>query len=347
MRKLTLALFFLIPSLITIFGCKKNVTSQETTYTQDIVYISDRDGNNDVFAMSFEGEGQTNLTRNTNPNSDPSFSADGKKIVFVSEIANQRDIFLMNVDGTDLVNLTDTPYWETWPIFYDNSNKILFNSDENGTWQLFSMNIDGSDRKLLTPSEDNYYYPIVSPDNQNIAYQSDCEGNRELFVMDIDGNNKIKLTETEDTEMAPIFSPDGQKIFYVLISDGLYNICSVNIDGTNFQNLTRELSSDCYLPVFTSDGKQIVFIVDKRSNMDGELIDLYIMGVNGENKRALVENAGTCWAPEVIPNSTKVIFQNDKDGDWEIYSLDLSNKYMNSLTVNSFKDVDAKIRPAF
>ena len=338
MNKLILNIFFNVIVLFVIISCEKNITPYENSFIPDVVFISDRDGNNDVFVMNLNGEFQTNLTKNNNPNSYPSFSDDGKCILFMSRIEDQFDILIMNNDGSELKSITETTFNEVAPIFYHNSNRIIYNSDENSVWQLFSINIDGSEKELLTSSNDNYYYPTISPDEQRIAYQSDCEGNRELFIMDIDGTNKIKLTNTDHIEQSPVFYPNGQKLLYNAKINNIDYIYSMNIDGTDIQNLTADITVGCYLPVFTADEQHIVFLVDRRQTLNGGVLELYIMDIDGGNKRALVEKSGSCWSPEVVSNSATVIFQNDLDGDYEICTIDLSSNHKTVLTSNSSHD---------
>ncbi|MFN2503706.1 MAG: TolB family protein, partial [Acidimicrobiales bacterium] len=49
-----------------------------------IAFISDRDGDNEVFTMNADGTDQVNLTNNTSIEFEPAWSADGSKMVFVS-----------------------------------------------------------------------------------------------------------------------------------------------------------------------------------------------------------------------------------------------------------------------
>ncbi|MFN2505618.1 MAG: TolB family protein, partial [Acidimicrobiales bacterium] len=64
-----------------------------------IVFISDRDGDNEVFTMNPDGSNQVNLTNNTATEFEPAWSADGTKIVFVSNRDANNEIYTMNSDG--------------------------------------------------------------------------------------------------------------------------------------------------------------------------------------------------------------------------------------------------------
>ena len=48
-----------------------------------IVFVSDRDGDNEIFTMNPDGTDQTNLTNNTATEFEPTWYDDGTKIAFV------------------------------------------------------------------------------------------------------------------------------------------------------------------------------------------------------------------------------------------------------------------------
>ena len=64
-----------------------------------IAFVSDRDGNKEIYVMDADGKNQRRLTRNAAPDTDPSWSPDGKRIVFVSDRDGNKEIYVMNADG--------------------------------------------------------------------------------------------------------------------------------------------------------------------------------------------------------------------------------------------------------
>ena len=49
------------------------------------MFLSDRDGDSEIFVMNEDGTGQTQLTSNTVPDATPAWSPDGTRIAFRSE----------------------------------------------------------------------------------------------------------------------------------------------------------------------------------------------------------------------------------------------------------------------
>jgi len=89
---------------------------EDTTIEGKIAFVSDCDGNDEIYIMNIDGSGQTNLTNNQADEWNPFFSPDGNKIVFVSDRDGKMEIYIMNIDGSEQTKLTDEVY-NTNPCF--------------------------------------------------------------------------------------------------------------------------------------------------------------------------------------------------------------------------------------
>jgi TolB protein len=76
-----------------------------------IAFVSDRDGDREIYVMNADGLNQTRLTDSLSFNFEPSFSPDGSKIAFESN----REIYVMNADGSNPINLTNNPAFDQSP----------------------------------------------------------------------------------------------------------------------------------------------------------------------------------------------------------------------------------------
>jgi hypothetical protein len=74
-----------------------------------IAYMSNRDGDFEIFTMRPDGSGVKQLTRNRADDGIQRWSPDGKKLVFVSDRGEDIEIFVMNADGSGIENLTRSP----------------------------------------------------------------------------------------------------------------------------------------------------------------------------------------------------------------------------------------------
>ncbi len=71
-----------------------------------LAFVSNRDGNNEVYLMNADGSGLTQLTNSPAIDAQPAWSPDGKKIAFVSDRDGKNDIYVINTDGSDQARLT-------------------------------------------------------------------------------------------------------------------------------------------------------------------------------------------------------------------------------------------------
>ena len=87
-----------------------------------IAFISNRDGDFEIFVMDADGADQDQLTDNTAVDYSPVWSPDGSKIAFISDRDGDYEIFVMDADGADQDQLTDNaagdrnPDWQAIPL---------------------------------------------------------------------------------------------------------------------------------------------------------------------------------------------------------------------------------------
>src|SRR4030065_2693420 len=87
-----------------------------------ILFVTDRDGNQEIYSMLPNGESPVNLSHNNARDYLPAFSPDGVRIAFTSERNGNPEIFVMNSDGANPVNLPadSTPVAEPAAVAGDN-----------------------------------------------------------------------------------------------------------------------------------------------------------------------------------------------------------------------------------
>ncbi|MCZ6725008.1 MAG: DPP IV N-terminal domain-containing protein [Thaumarchaeota archaeon] len=135
-----------------------------------IAFVSDRDGDFEIFIMNSDGSDQRQLTFNSVFDLSPQFSPDGSKIAFVSNRDGDIEIFIMNSDGSGQEQLTFTAgVLNTRQRFSPDGSKIVFESNRDGDIEIFIMNSDGSDQEQLTVNGGGDGFPMFSPDGNFIA----------------------------------------------------------------------------------------------------------------------------------------------------------------------------------
>ncbi len=74
-----------------------------------IAFVSDRDGNAEVYVAGADGSGVTRLTEDPADDFSPAWSPDGSWVTFVSLADGNPDVYVVAADGSGLARLTDAP----------------------------------------------------------------------------------------------------------------------------------------------------------------------------------------------------------------------------------------------
>ena len=180
-----------------------------------IVFISKRDGNSEIYVMDANGESQKRLTNHPFLDSEPVWSPDGKRIAFVS---NRRwfnlHIYIMDSDGRNLIRITDGVR-DRYPAWSPDGSKIAFAAyPEELNFEIYVMDPDGENQTRLTHNVGGDTHPSWSPYGQRIAFDAFTDLHLEIFVMDSDGSKLKKLTDNLVFGQTPAWSHDGRTIAF-------------------------------------------------------------------------------------------------------------------------------------
>src|SRR5215510_7943670 len=69
-----------------------------------IAFISDRDGNAEIYVMNADGSNPIRLTKNPTSDWFPVWSPSGRRIAFVSSRDGNEEIYVMNADGSEVLS---------------------------------------------------------------------------------------------------------------------------------------------------------------------------------------------------------------------------------------------------
>jgi Tol biopolymer transport system component len=210
-----------------------------------IVFVSNRDGNREIYVMDADGRNQINLTNHPADDWMPSWSPDGKRIAFVSYRDSNWEIYVMGTDGSDVTRLTEDEADDWTPSWSPDAAEIVFCSTRDGNWEIYAMDSNGSLPIRLTEHPENDIAPTWSPDGQWIAFESNRDGNSEVYMMDRNGEQLRNLTnEPMANDHGPSWSPDGNKIVFYSMREGDWDLYTMNNAGGEIVNLTDNEAND-------------------------------------------------------------------------------------------------------
>ena len=119
-----------------------------------IAFVSQRDGNAEIYVMDADGGNLRNLTNHPGGDWSPSWSPDGKRIAFVSQRDGNAEIYVMDADGGNPQNLTNNPGRDSSPSWSPDGKRIAFHSDRDNdrdhNIEIYVMDADGQNEQRLT-----------------------------------------------------------------------------------------------------------------------------------------------------------------------------------------------------
>ena len=271
-----------------------------TCVAPTIAFASDRSGAFNIFTMSIDGSGVTQLTHDAAPDFStlPAWSPDGSKIAFASNrnrSSTGLDIWVMNADGSSPTRLTNTAGQNARAAWSHDGTKIAFSSTRDtgvlDKAEIWVMNADGSGQHALTTDGAFANTPSWSPDDSKIVFQSNRDGTDQLYVMNADGTAITRLTNGAWADQDPSWSPDGTLIAFHSNRDGAapldetdFEIYVVNADGSSPTRLTTNSAFDGR-PAWSSNGEQLIFDTRRDGNQE-----VYVMNSDGSGQVDVTNN---------------------------------------------------------
>src|SRR5213594_231526 len=115
-----------------------------------IAFVSQRDGNAEIYIMNADGTGSTRVTNDPQADGRPSFTPDGQALVFHSaRTAGKQQIWFVNVDGAGLTQLTRDSV-NAMPTVSPDGQTIAYVSTRNKESHIWLMARDGSNQRQFT-----------------------------------------------------------------------------------------------------------------------------------------------------------------------------------------------------
>jgi TolB protein len=178
-----------------------------------------------------------------------------------------------------------------------------------------------------------------------IVFSSARDGNPEIFRMNPDGTGLTQLTFTSNIQnLGPTISPDGTKIAFERGYDNaLFSTITVmNIDGSAPVDLPYTGNWNAN-PAFSPDGERIAF---DAYDPYGEtlLASVWTMNVDGTDRQKLTGDNFDAH-PSYTPDGSKIVFTSFRDGNNEIYSMNVDGTSQTRLTFAGGADDGPRVSP--
>jgi len=214
------------------------------------------------------------------------------------------------------------------------SGKIAYPVFDTGrkVYDIYLANADGSNRQRIIAEAS---CPDLSPDGSQIAYRSWDDQGRGIFARKLDGSEQRVLTEhTFLEDLAPKWSPNADLIAFASLreSDRRPRVYLANPGGKSDWVIQRGAEAAFgETPAWLPDGRLIY------NACLGNSCGLVLMNRDGGGAQ-LITTQPPDKAPDAAPDGSKIAFMSQRDGNWEIYTTDVSGGNIQRLTSDPAND---------
>jgi TolB protein len=260
-----------------------------------IYYVSKRSKEVDeIWAMDWDGNNQTQLTRLNSLSTMPSISPDGSRVAFTTW-----------AKGTPRIMMVDTMTRRSLPFynqeaslnahasFTPDGKQIYYASSASGLAQIYVAGIDGQGFRRISHRDAIEAEPKVNPRNPGLLLFVAGPRNQQIYQMNSDGVGVERVTNGEGEASNPAWHPDGQHFAFSWTrgyAKGDFNIFVMDIGSRQYVQLTHSEGKN-ENPSWAPDGRHLVFASTRTGTSQ-----IYTMLADGSQVKQLT-NQGANRAP--------------------------------------------------
>ncbi len=205
----------------------------------------------------------------------------------------------------------------TAPPSLSDDGQIAWTSDQNGDYDIWVKGLDGSNIRHVTSSSDTEASPDFSPDGEMIVFNGGA-GAPDIYWVPSDGSAAPTQIQgsSSSADVTPTWSPDGSQVAWASLGGTVNLVYATPPNGS--PSLLHDTPGDESYPDWETlyNGNEGVAFQEQ----DGTGFNLLLL----DRTTGAVTDYGQGIHPEISPDGRKLAFSSDRDGNYEIYVLDLT-----------------------
>ena len=273
--------------------------SAQVPATDKIVFVSNRDGNSEIYIMNPDGSGQLNLTQHRENDYSPVWSPTGKQILFASERAGKvSDLYVMDADGERVRRVFKKKEERRHPTWSPDGEQIAYYRVDGGEIAIYTASIDGGAEKRIAVG----MHPTWAPDGSEIAFIS-----------------------------AEVLIPINDRFGGIQIAKPRIEI--VNVRTKAEERISPDGFPLMFSPAWTPDGTKFVFSgISLEDLVLGHTMRLYIVNRKGNRKPSKVKVEGTGSSPALAPRGDALVYHKGTPKGKQLFKVALAGGIAEQLT---------------
>ncbi len=215
---------------------------------QHIAYVSEKDGNREIYLMDVDGSNHRRLTNHPSWDGERvGWASDSRSFVFHSDRDGNLELYQYGLETGQIERLTNNGSADRWGSFSPDGKRLVFESSREGNAELFLMDLTDLAKTRLTDHWADDGGPAWSPDGAEVYFYSNRDDvNYEIYALDVATKEVRRITHSHNWDLDATIAPDGKKMVWHSSRNGHYGVVVSNIDGSGRQRLTNHVQSDFY-----------------------------------------------------------------------------------------------------
>lgn len=259
--------------------------------------------------------------------------------VFVSQRNGASQLYLLDLNSRQVSQLTDNGRGHYDPMAASNGNAMVFTSQRGAGFEIFRAELGSSWRSRrptlvglsrLTLNVTDEVSPSVTADGGTIVFDG---GSGIEMINAVGGNRQVIIPKADQfVDLSPAISPDGQTVAFISNRGGSYDVWTYTRTTAEMRQLTRGVEAIGGLS-WSGDSKKLAFTTTATST---RLSGIGLVDVEGGTFRVVSEQNDS--NPSLSASADRLLFVSSRDGDEEIYLLNLNSGRVERLTYSAGLD---------
>lgn len=259
--------------------------------------------------------------------------SDERFAVFVSQRNGAAELFMIDLETRQVSQLTNTGRGHLSPTIASDSRQIAFAARTGSSFELFRgelgiawrtrrPTIVGLNRLTINPMDETS--PSLSSDANWLAFSSGH--GIELMRANGAGRQIVVPVQQVFVDVNPVISPDGTQIAFVSNRSGAFEIWLYRRTTGELRQLTSNAAALGGLS-WSADSTRIAFTT---AATDSKLRGIAIADAAGGTFQVLTDQNDS--NPSISARGDRLIFTSMRDGDAELYLLNIASGRVDRLT---------------
>jgi Tol biopolymer transport system component len=308
---------------------------------RSILFVSNRDGQLDVFQQSLASDGQprgpalrvtTGLSARR-----VTLSSDGATSAY-DVVRNRSNIWSVDVPTGNGVASTatarqitnDNQRIESVSLSHD-GRWLAYDSDRGGNADIYRVRVDSGAPVQVTTNPANDFGPSWSPDDRRLLFHSNRDGHRQIYSIGVDGSDEQQLTHERIELFQPVLSQDGAHLFAFAGSlrgpSAAYDVAFDRDPSgrwTNMHRITPPTVSGAWIRP-SPDGHWLGYSTSLGSSLSYLGGTARVMSIDGRNDHVVFDlqphEIATYIAFGTDPKVTYVMAQSPESRQYTVYAV--------------------------